>query len=151
MALAVADLLDHRGGAHHQGAAQGLVTRAGDHAEPHLAGSGMIPWGQTCPGREVAAATEGLRVLDLDRQQTAADWPMASTSARRRLISFCRCQAFSFTSISRSSIFSRLNSWPCMANSSLANSGTLPSSATRASNGSTWAGPLAAAIPNSAA
>jgi hypothetical protein len=36
------DLLDHRGGTAHQGAAQCLITSARDDPEPLLAGSGVV-------------------------------------------------------------------------------------------------------------
>src|SRR5262245_22653549 len=69
------DLPNHRGGARHQDAAQHRVAGARDHAEPLLAGGGVILGGEPEPGRKIAPRAERLGIGHLDRQQRGADWP----------------------------------------------------------------------------
>ena len=151
--LSAPHLLDHRGGTDHQDAAQGLVAGAGDHAQPRLAGGGVILRRQSDPCREVPAATE-------KREDRAPSSPAArrrsgrcrEPCAIRRLSSLSLCQAISLASIAlRSHLQPRHILAPGVANSSLASRAAASSSAMRASSGSILSSPLAATSPNSAA
>src|SRR5258708_1344558 len=73
MSSSLLDLLDDSGGTDDQSAAQGLVAGTRDHAEPRLAGGGVIFWGEPEPGREVAARAESMRISDLHGEQRSPD------------------------------------------------------------------------------
>jgi len=100
--FAASHLLDHRGRADHQYAAQGLIAGAGDAAEPRLAGRRVIFWCQPDPGREMPAGSEGFGLATFMTNRVAPIGPMPGIFTRRRLASFCRCQVISLASITSS-------------------------------------------------
>src|SRR5215211_8807356 len=73
MTSALANLLDHSRGADDQHLAQALIAGACDHAEPLLAGGGMILRCQPNPRGKIPARSERTGIGDLDGQQTRAD------------------------------------------------------------------------------
>src|ERR1051325_8014801 len=86
MPSSLAHLLDQRGGASHQDAAQGLVAGARDHPKPRLARRGVILRRQSKPSGKIPRAAERMRLGRSHRRQRTADrahgWALANPSAR---------------------------------------------------------------------
>src|SRR5229473_3353800 len=73
MASSFAHLLDQRGGAGHQDAAQGLVTGTGNHPKPGLAGGRVVLRRQSDPSRKIPAAAERLGIWHFHHRQRGTD------------------------------------------------------------------------------
>ena len=151
--LARAGLLDHGGGADHQSAAQGLVAGAGDHAEPRLAGGGVI---LRASGRSRRQSRRPERkAADRAPSSTSREAPIGPTpgiSARRRLSSsFCVPGHQLGLDLRKLRLELRRTPRHVRRTAPCASSGSAAVAAMRASSGSILSSPLAAISPNSAA